>query len=88
MIDRACLGRCYSYGNYEPSSGQFRVRISGDTLLVVATDADANDLQTGAYVVKQRDVPLYQVTALPSGKLEIHLLAAGQTSGLTAWSGL
>ena len=26
MIDRACIGYCFSYGNYEPSSGVFRVR--------------------------------------------------------------
>ena len=29
MIDRACLGVCYSYGNYEPSTDQFRVRGAG-----------------------------------------------------------
>jgi len=26
LVDRACVGRCFSYSNYEPSSGQFRVR--------------------------------------------------------------
>ena len=25
-IDRACIGHCYSYANYEPSTAQFRVR--------------------------------------------------------------
>src|SRR5581483_5127390 len=25
MIDRVCVGRCYSYANYEPSTKQFRV---------------------------------------------------------------
>ena len=28
IVDRACIGRCFSYGNYEPGSGQFRVRAS------------------------------------------------------------
>ncbi len=88
MIDRVCLGRCYSYGNYEPSSAAFRIRISGDTPLVVATDADANDLQTGAYVVKERDLPLYEVTADAKGKLEIHLLSAGQKTSISPWRGL
>jgi len=27
-VDRACIGHCFSYSNYEPSSGQFRVRAS------------------------------------------------------------
>ncbi len=26
MVDRACIGHCFSFGNYEPGSGQFRVR--------------------------------------------------------------
>ena len=26
MVDRVCVGRCYSYGNYEASTGQFRIR--------------------------------------------------------------
>ena len=88
MIDRACLGRCYSYGNYEPSSAQFRVRIAGDTPLVVATDEDANALQNGTYVVKERDLPLYQVMADPNGKLGIRTLTAGQKTDITPWSGL
>ena len=29
MIDRACLGRCFSYANYEPSTAQFRIRTRG-----------------------------------------------------------
>jgi len=88
LIDRICVGRCYSYGNYEPSSAQFRIRIAGDTPLVVATDADANDLQRGTYVVKERDLPLYQVMADPNGRLGIRRLAAGQRTDITPWSGL
>ncbi len=26
IIDRACIERCFSYGNYEPGSRVFRVR--------------------------------------------------------------
>ncbi len=88
MIDRACLGRCFSYGNYEPQSAQFRIRIAGDTPLVVAKDADEIALETGIYIVKERDLPLYQVIALPNGILEMHPLAAGQKTGITPWNGL
>jgi hypothetical protein len=86
MIDRVCLGRCYSYGNYEPSSGQFRVRLRGVSPLVVATDADANALQNGTYVVKAGDLPLYQVIADPSGNLGIRELRLGQHSEITPWN--
>jgi hypothetical protein len=86
MIDRVCLGRCYSYGNYEPSSAQFRVRVNGSSPLVVAADADANALQNGTYVVKPSDLPLYQVMADPSGNLSIRVLYAGQHSDITPWN--
>ena len=26
IVDRECIGRCFSYGNYEPASGVFRIR--------------------------------------------------------------
>ena len=86
MIDRVCLGRCYSYGNYEPSSAQFRVRVRGGSPLVVATDEDANALQNGTYVVKTADLPLYQVVADSNGKLGIRQLWAGQHSEITPWN--
>jgi hypothetical protein len=61
MIDRACIGRCFSYGNYEPSTGQFRLRAEPGNAFVVADYGDSFALQSGAYVVKQRDLPLYEV---------------------------
>lgn len=88
MIDRECIGRCYSYGNYEPSSAQFRVRIDGASPLVVPTDRDANQLQGGSYVVQPRDIPVYQIFAQPDGQLMIRQLAPGMPSGMTAWNGL
>jgi len=88
IIDRVCLGRCYSYGNYEPSSAQFRVRIAGVSPLVVPTDKDANQLQGGVYVVQPRDVPLYQVRLMPDGALSLVSLAPGMQTGITAWFGL
>jgi hypothetical protein len=84
MIDRVCVGRCYSYGNYEPASGAFRIRVVGDTPLVVASNRDATRLERGDYVVKERDLPLFQVVAGPNG-LETRELSAGQISGITAW---
>jgi len=88
MIDRECIGRCYSYGNYEPSSSQFRVRLSGASPLVVATDRAANQLQGGSYIVQPRDVPVYQIFANPDGQLMIRQLTPGMQSGMSAWYGL
>src|SRR5208282_5966424 len=32
IADRACIGHCFSYGNYEPASAQFRVRANPGNL--------------------------------------------------------
>jgi hypothetical protein len=83
MIDRACLGRCYSYANYEPSTAQFRIRAVAENPIVVSTYADSSSLQTGSYVVKERDLPLYQVYLDQAGYMRIRMLTAGAQSGIT-----
>jgi hypothetical protein len=88
MIDRVCVGRCYSYGNYEPSSRQFRVRVAGRSPVVVATDDDANAIQFGTYVVRPDDAPLYQVVLAPAGGLALRQLQPGQMTGIELWTGL
>jgi len=84
MIDRICIGRCYSYANYEPSTAQFRVRVLGANPIVAATYADSYAMQTGKYVVKPTDLPLYGVFLRPEGTLDIRSLPAGAPSGITA----
>ena len=34
IVDRACIGRCFSYDNYEPASGLFRVRAAPGNSIV------------------------------------------------------
>jgi hypothetical protein len=80
MTSRACLGRCYSYANYEPASRQFRVRALRDNLVVIAHVSDLQQLDAGEYRVNQRDLPLYLVyTCGPAdGGVCIRELAAGE----------
>jgi hypothetical protein len=85
MIDRACLGRCYSYANYEASTRQFRVRALAPNPVVAFTYAESWYLQTGTYVVKQRDLPLYQVNVDREGRLAVRKLEAGTETGSTTW---
>jgi hypothetical protein len=61
LVDRACIGQCFSYGNYEPSSGQFRVRVQSQNPLVLATAADAGDAQNGKYIVRAQDLPIFEI---------------------------
>lgn len=83
MIDRACIGRCYSYANYEPSTKQFRVRAEGPNAIAASTYAESSALQNGGYLVRGFDLPLHQIVLAPSGELALESLAAGERSGMT-----
>ena len=82
-LDRVCIGRCWSYGNYEPSSGQFRIRATGPNPYVLWKNDDMDDLQHGRYVVKQSDLPLYQIYACGPRPLDLCIrpLHAGERNG-------
>jgi len=83
-IDRVCIGRCFSYANYEPPSAAFRVRVDGVNPFVVARDADSNALQSGTYAVKTADLPLYQIY-LRGRYLDTRILHAGDVTGATCF---
>jgi hypothetical protein len=80
MVDRACIGRCFSYGNYEPSTGLFRVRASPGNPYVLSDYDLAVDMENGEYTVEPEDLPVYQVyQCSPSGTdLCIGSLEAGE----------
>ena len=81
-LDRVCLGKCLSYANYEPVSAAFRVRVTGPNPIVVATIADYAGLRDGGYVVKQTDLPLYQITLCDGNARDLCLkpLAVGEVT--------
>ncbi len=88
MIDRVCLGRCYSYANYEPASWQFRVRALADNPYVVHRSKDSLAMETGSYRVADSDLPLYSVEADASGELSIRELKTGEICGRTSLKAL
>ena len=67
LIDRVCLGRCFSYANYEPSTAQFRVRANGENGIVVWQYGQSWGMQAGGYLVEARDLPLYQLDVCGPG---------------------
>lgn len=78
----ACLGRCFDYGNYEPPSAAFRVRVSGPNG-VVASDMDtAGKIAGGEHIVTPEEAPLYTVCAPKQGDalFELRKLGAGETT--------
>ncbi|MCU1238103.1 MAG: hypothetical protein JWP63_6070 [Candidatus Solibacter sp.] len=88
MIDRACLGRCFSYANYEPSTAQFRVRAVEANPYVMANYKESWKMQNGVYVVQDRDLPLLQLTLDGEGKMALRPLKAGTPCGSTSLKAL
>jgi hypothetical protein len=82
--DRACISRCFSYANYEPSSGQFRIRVKQGSPVVTASVEDSEEMQGGTYEVREEDLPLklvYQCDPNDLTKLCLRDLAEGETAG-------
>jgi hypothetical protein len=81
VVDRICVGRCFSYANYEPATAQFRVRAYRDNAFVVSDYGDSWNMQTGGYVVKPRDLPMYNIDLCQPGSPRICVapLRAGTT---------
>lgn len=80
IVDRACIGRCFSYGNYEPGAAVFRVRALPGNPYVLSDYDLAVDMERGGYVVQPKDLPVYQIyQCSPSGTdLCIRSLEAGE----------
>ncbi len=80
----ACLGRCYDYGNYEPASAQFRVRVSGPNGVVASDMTAVSEIGSGEHIVTPAEAPLYTVCAPKQGDalFELRKLGAGETTCL------
>jgi hypothetical protein len=83
--ERACIGRCFVYSNYEPSSGQFRVRVARKGSWIVEASAEnAEDMQGGGYDIDAADLPLkhlYQCDRTDWTKLCLADLREGDSTG-------
>jgi hypothetical protein len=77
VVDRACIGHCFSYGNYEPATKQFRLRALGPNPYVAASMA-AVEIEEGTHVVSPEEAPIYAVSYSGSdpGDLCLRELAA------------
>ncbi len=83
-VERACIGHCFSYANYEPASGEFRVRVQKGSPVVTASTDDAEDMAAGEYEVDETDLPLKQIYQCDSAdltKLCIRDLVEGEVNG-------
>lgn len=98
ILDRACIGYCFSYGNYEPGSKMFRVRAVPGNPYVLGDYDLATETEQGDYVVRPGDLPVWQVYGCDSTAAEspkpslsqarfcIALLHAGERNGAAAFN--
>jgi hypothetical protein len=77
MIDRACVGRCFSYANYEPSTAQFRLRAAPGNSYVAANYRDSWDLQNGEHIRLPTEPPLVCIALDTAGSFTVEELKPG-----------
>jgi hypothetical protein len=79
IADRACIGYCFSYGNYEPSS-EFRVRALPGNPYVMSDYDLVVDMEDGTYEVQPGDLPAYQLYQCSSSRTDLCIrpLEAGE----------
>jgi hypothetical protein len=84
MIDRACIGHCFSFANYEPASQQFRLRVRPDSPVVTDSAVTSGSMDQGHYVVQADDLPMteiYQCGDQDLTRLCVRDLTAGEQNG-------
>ncbi len=59
--DWACIGHCFSYANYEPATGQFRIQVAGPNGAAAADMATVQDIEEGRHIVTPGESPIFSV---------------------------
>ena len=84
MADRACIGKCFTFQNYEPASGEFRVRARDHSPIVTADAQATEQMESGEYLVKPEDLPMahiYQCDGNDLTRLCLRQLSPGELNG-------
>jgi hypothetical protein len=84
ILDRACVGRCFSYENYEPSSGAFRVRASPGNSFVEVSLSDESGPALTEDLVKALNPPVFEISQCDANPVNICVrgLSAEEVKGL------
>jgi hypothetical protein len=86
IVDRACIGQCFSFANYEPSSGQFRVRALPGNPFVVSDTASFDQIEKGSYIVREENLPIFEIYRCKSNEAALCMreLRVGERTGFLA----
>jgi len=80
LLDEACVGHCFAYGNYEASSAAFQLRALQGNHFVMSNAEHTSAMERGEYMVQPEDLPAYQIYQCGPAwmTLCIHPLQAGE----------
>jgi len=84
IVDRACIGHCFTYSNYEPPSAQFHVRVNPGSPIIANSAANAQEMEAGNYIVRASDPPfvdIYQCSPTDFTILCARTLTPGEQTG-------
>ena len=73
VADRACIGHCFSYGNYEPASGQFRIRVTGPSRVIASSMKVVQEIEEGQHIVTSAEEPMYSVCPFEQDRAHFYL---------------
>jgi hypothetical protein len=77
LLDRACIGHCFSYGNFEPASGQFRLRSQPGNRFVVANIGQSYAYEYEEFLYRPEDVAEFRVAGVVGSEPKIQKLEPG-----------
>ncbi len=76
VADRACIGHCFSYANYEPATGQFRIRVAGPNRVVAPNMKVVQEIEEGQHTVTKDEEPIYSLCPLDNDPNRFYLRLA------------
>ena len=76
VVDSACINHCFTYSNYEASSGQFRVRALPGNRVVTSDQSAPQKMYAGIYEPQPWELPIYQIYLCSDSRLCIRQLTA------------
>jgi hypothetical protein len=64
IVDRACIGQCFSYENYEPATAAFRVRAMPGNSIVKSQPPREFGGPSTEELVKALDPPVFEILSM------------------------
>ncbi len=79
-LDRRCVGHCFSYGNYEAPTAQFRIRVLAPNPVEAPDMNTVKEIEEGTHIVTREEAPLYSICPCEDARQRfcIRPLAAGE----------